>query len=186
MNDSHGGDPARHLPLESVNAGLDARTPPPRDAGTVVALVTRQAGEARTAHEELRFGQEWGALGDRWSPVKHGMANQVTAMESGVGELIANGQPLDLFGDNLIVDLALDVGNLPPGSRLRLGKEVVLQVTDKPHTGCSKYRARFGADALTAISREDRRELRLRGIHLEVVRSGTVAVGDPIVVVSRG
>ena len=185
MTDHHGGDPARHMALDVLDAALDGRAPAPSDVGRVVALVTRQPDEGRTRHDVLTFSEERGAHGDRWTLGKHGTENQVTAMESVVGELVANGQSLALFGDNLLVDLRLDEQNLPTGSRVRVGDQVLLEVTAKPHTGCSKYKARFGAAALRAISRKDRRSLRLRGIHLRVVEPGVVAVGDPVRVVSR-
>jgi len=155
----------------------------------VVALVTRQPDEGRTVHESLGFSVQGGADGDRWSPGKKGTSDQVTAMESGVGQIIANGQSLALFGDNLILDLALDARNLPAGSRIRIGDEpdgVELEVTAEPHTGCHKYMGRFGAHALGAISRKDRRQQNLRGIHLRVVRSGTARVGDVVRVLERG
>jgi MOSC domain-containing protein YiiM len=185
MAKHHGGDPARHLSLAVLDAGLDGRVLAPRDRGRVVALVTRQPEGARTAHDQLRLSVERGAVGDRWTLGKHGTDNQITAMESGVGELIANGQSLTLYGDNLILDLALDAANLPTGSVLHVG-EVVLSVTAEPHTGCAKYSARFGAAALKAISRPARSDQRLRGIHLRVVRGGVVRVGDAVVVAERG
>lgn len=185
MSDHHGGDPTRHLPIEALDAALRGRARAPLSAGRVVALVTRQPGEGRAMHDALRLTVAGGAEGDRWTPDKHGTQNQITAMEAGVGELVANGQSLALFGDNLIVDLALDAENLPAGSRVRIGEDVLLEVTDKPHTGCYKYKARFGAAALQAISRKERASLRLRGIHFAVVGEGQVRVGDPVQVVSR-
>jgi MOSC domain-containing protein YiiM len=96
-----------------------------------------------------------------------------------------NGQPLSLLGDNFLVELDLSLGNLPTGSRLRLG-EAVLQVTPEPHTGCAKFRQRFGKDALRLTADPRFRNQRLRGIYAKVVRSGEVTRGDPIEVVSRG
>ncbi len=161
------------------------RPAPPRDRGTVGLLVARGPDETRTTPEvvELEVGRP--LPGDRWSPRKdpeHG--SQLTAMELSVGTTIANGQPLALFGDNLFLDLALDEGNLPPGSRIRVGA-ALLEVTPEPHTGCRKYRRRFGLDALKWINHPERRPLRLRGVHLKVIEPGRVAVGDPVEVVRR-
>lgn len=181
----HGGDPSKHLPLAELQARLAGRRPAPRDEGTVRALVTRQPDEGRAAHEALELDPADGAVGDRWSPGKKGTDNQITAMEWEVGEIIRNGQPVTLFGDNLVLDLDLSAANLPAGSAVAIG-EVRLEVTPEPHTGCSKYLARFGGDALKAISARDVREERLRGIHFRVVEGGTVSVGDTVRVLHRG
>jgi MOSC domain-containing protein YiiM len=106
-------------------------------------------------------------------------------MEADVAKLIANGQPLTLFGDNLFLELDLSSDNLPPGSRLRAGS-AVLEVTPKPHNGCRKFRERFGDDALHFVSRADLRPRNLRGIYLRVVEEGAAAPGDLVEVTSRG
>ena len=72
-------------------------------------------------------------------------------MRHDVAALIANGQPLTLFGDNLFVDLDISTANLPSGTRLRVG-EALVEVTPKPHNGCSKFEGRFGADALRFVA----------------------------------
>ena len=180
----HGGDPSKPLPRDVLDGALDSRERAPRDHGRVTAIFTRQRNEGRTAHESLRFTQERGAEGDRWKPRRKGTKNQVTVMEHGVGQLIANGQSMALFGDNLVVDLALDAQNLPPGSRVRIGS-ARFEVTDEPHTGCHKYAGRFGQDALDAISREDRVPEHLRGIHFRVLEDGIVSVDDDVIVESR-
>ena len=74
--------------------------------------------------------------------------------------------------------------NLPAGSRVRVGA-ALLEVTPEPHTGCVKFRQRFGGDALRLTANPRLRELRLRGIYFVVVEAGEVAVGDPIAVLSR-
>jgi MOSC domain-containing protein YiiM len=105
---------------------------------------------------------------------------QVTLMNATVAELVAAGrQPLHEAGDNLLVDFDISVDNAPPGTRLRLGG-VVLEVTEMPHTGCSKFAGRFGQDALRWANWRHWRERRLRGVNCRVVESGTVRVGDAI------
>jgi MOSC domain-containing protein YiiM len=79
----------------------------------------------------------------------------------------------------LIVDFDLSVENLPPGTRLAVGSAVV-EVSETPHTGCSKFRARFGDDALRWVNAPEGRALRLRGMNARIVESGTVRVGDAI------
>ena len=84
-----------------------------------------------------------------------------------------------LAGDQLYVDLDLSDENLPPGTRLALGS-AVLEVTDEPHTGCKKFTARFGLDAMVFVNSPVGRALNLRGINARVVESGTVRVGDAV------
>ena len=45
-----------------------------------------------------------------------------------------------------------------------------------PHTGCKKFKERFGLDALKWVN--DNRDRRLRGMNCRVVEAGAVAVGD--------
>jgi MOSC domain-containing protein YiiM len=84
-------------------------------------------------------------------------------------------------GDQLYLDLDISHANLPAGTRLRLGS-AVLEVTDQPHLGCHKFRARFGTDALRFVNSKVGRELRLRGMNARVMTPGTVRVGDRVTV----
>ena len=84
-----------------------------------------------------------------------------------------------LAGDQLFLDLDLSVANLPPGTRLALGAATI-EVTAEPHTGCAKFAARFGADALRLVNAEEGRELNLRGVCARVVEPGTVRTGDAV------
>ena len=124
---------------------------------------------------------------DRWTqlPVTDKTANmQLSVMETAVAELIANGQDLCLFGDNLTIDLDLSEQNLPIGSVLQAG-EAQLEVTPEPHTGCDQYQHRFGRAALRYISDRQRRAQRLRGVYMKVIQDGAVGVGDTVTVLSR-
>ena len=101
-------------------------------------------------------------------------------MNAAVTELVAAGrQPLHEAGDNILVDFDISVENLPPGSRLRVG-EALLEISAAPHTGCSKFAARFGQDALRWTNWRHWRERRLRGVNARVVQGGTVRVGDVV------
>jgi MOSC domain-containing protein YiiM len=82
-------------------------------------------------------------------------------------------------GDQLYVDLDLSMDNLPPGTRLAIGS-AVLEMTEPPHRGCSKFSARFGAEALKFISAPERTHLRLRGIYARVAKAGIIRVGDRV------
>jgi MOSC domain-containing protein YiiM len=67
--------------------------------------------------------------------------------------------------------------NLPPGTRLALGSAVI-EVTDQPHTGCKKFAARFGMDALKLVNSPLGRQLQLRGLNARVTQPGMIRVGD--------
>ena len=47
-------------------------------------------------------------------------------------------------------------------------------MTPEPHTGCAKFSARFGTEALKFVNKSPGRELRLRGVDTRVVTPGTV------------
>lgn len=174
-----------HQPEDVLAAGLAAMPAAPRDAGEVVLLVARRADSARALPQRVRLTAAGGMPGDRWGDKpERSPDNQITVMHAGVGELVANGQPLSLFGDNLTVTLDLSADALPAGTRLRAG-DALLEVTAEPHTGCDRYAARFGIAALKFISAKARQPLQLRGLHVRVVEDGDVWVGAPITVTAR-
>jgi MOSC domain-containing protein YiiM len=84
-----------------------------------------------------------------------------------------------LAGDQLYVDLDISQANLPPGSRIQIGTAVI-EFSEPPHTGCSKFSARYGNDAQRFVNSPTGRELRLRGANCRVVVAGTVRAGDAI------
>jgi len=179
------GDPARHLELAPLEAGLRALPAAPRDTGSVALIVRRRADGARETPARVRLSAEEGVPGDDWTrrPPRDPDA-QLAVMRRDVAALIANGQPLTLFGDNLIVDLDLSAANLRPGVRLRVGAAVV-EVTPKPHNGCLKFRGRFGEAALRLVQAPATRDQNLRGIYWKVVEPGDAGVGDAIRVIHR-
>jgi MOSC domain-containing protein YiiM len=179
------GDARRHLPFELLEQGL-ARHTPPRDEGGLVLIVSRHEGGQRETPGEIELTQEGGVPGDAWArKTPDRLEAQITLMRIDVARLMAGGQPLTLFGDNLLVDLDLSASNLPTGSRLRVGS-AILEVTEKPHTGCMKFRQRFGRDALRLTATPQFQSLRLRGIYVRVVQAGKIALGDRVLVLSRG
>ena len=82
----------------------------------------RHPDGGRETLDRVALSTEEGVPGDGWSrrPPRDPQA-QLAVMRRDVAELIANGQPLTLFGDNLFVDLDLSAANLPVGTRLRAG-----------------------------------------------------------------
>jgi MOSC domain-containing protein YiiM len=99
-------------------------------------------------------------------------------MNARAAELVAGGtERMALCGDQLYVDLDLSVDNLPAGSLLAVG-QVVLRVSEAPHTGCAKFVERFGAEAMRFVNSRVGRQLRLRGMNTRVIIPGTVRLGD--------
>jgi MOSC domain-containing protein YiiM len=62
---------------------------------------------------------------------------------------------------------------------VRVGS-AVLEISAKPHTGCTKFVERFGRLAMRFVNSPIGRELRLRGVNCRVVVSGVVRLGDTI------
>jgi MOSC domain-containing protein YiiM len=54
----------------------------------------------------------------------------------------------------------------------------VIEVTDQPHTGCKKFAARFGLDALKLVNSPSGGQLQLRGVNAKVTQPGMTRVGD--------
>jgi MOSC domain-containing protein YiiM len=180
-----GGNPSRHRPLAELEAGLRALPRLPRDSGCLTLIVRRPADGTRETPERVRLTPEDGVPGDAWSRnPDHNLEAQIAVMRRDVAELLANGQPLTLFGDSLFVDFDISTPNLPTGSRLRVG-EAVVEVTPMPHDGCAKFKGRFGADALFFVNAKPTRHLNLRGIYWKVIEAGEVSVGARIEVISR-
>ncbi|MCH9686439.1 MAG: MOSC domain-containing protein [Deltaproteobacteria bacterium] len=150
----------------------------PRHRGVVRLVVARLGGGEHDVLDRGQLTPDDGLVGDRWKTGPNpSVERQITLMETRVAELVADGQPLHMPGDNVLVDLDLGAQAAPTGTRIRLG-EAVLEVTDKPHTGCKKFQARFGADAMRWVNAKEFAGRRLRGINCRVVQPGTVAAGD--------
>jgi len=177
------GDPARHLPLDELVARVRSLPLPPRDSGRLHLIVRRHADGTRETLDRARLTAEGGMPGDRWGrklPVNS--EAQLTVMRRDIAEVIANGQPLTMFGDNLFVDLDISAENLPVGTRAWFG-DALLEVTPKPHNGCLKFKGRFGQDALEFVQAKETRSQNYRGIYFRVVEAGEARVGASISVI---
>ena len=151
----------------------------PKEIGRVALIVRRGDGGCRESLERVRVTSDAGVPGDAWGRrVDPQPEAQIAVMQRDMAELIANGQPLLLFGDNLFLELDLSRSNLPLGTRVRAGR-ATLEVTPKAHNGCHKFEARFGAAARRFVNMQDLRHRNLRGIYMRVVEDGEVALGDP-------
>jgi hypothetical protein len=169
-----------------LDAGVGEIRRSPRDHGTLELLVARPGVDERTVLEQARFDLVRGVVGDTWSTRPSSRLGypdpdaQVTLMNARAAGLIAGPRERwPLAGDQLYVDLDLSGVALPPGTRLRIGS-AVLEVTAKPHTGCTKFSARFGSDAWRFVNSPVGRELNLRGINARVVAAGVAQRGSTI------
>jgi MOSC domain-containing protein YiiM len=179
------GDPAAHLPFSELAERWRALASAARDQGRVALIVLRRADGVRETPAATCLTRDEGVPGDDWSrrPPRDPEA-QLAVMRHDVARLIANGQPLTVFGDNLFVELDISAGNLPTGTRLRVGSALV-EVTPKAHNGCRKFNGRFGNDALRFVADTPTRDQNFRGIYWKVLEPGDVRVGAPIRVLSR-
>jgi hypothetical protein len=175
-----------HLSRERLLAGLGWIRDSPADGGRVALIVRRPGVGERNLPGSALLDQVTGLAGDNWlargsSRTPDGSADpdkQITVMNARAAELVAGGtERMALCGDQLYVDLDLSVGNLPAGSLLAVG-QVVLRVSEAPHTGCAKFVERFGAEAMRFVNSRVGRQLRLRGMNTRVIIPGTVRLGD--------
>ena len=177
-----------HRQTAALEAGLDEVRQAPKDEGSVELIVRRPAEDEREILTEATLDTSEGLVGDTWRVrgnrhTEDGSAHpdmQLTLMNARAAALVAGSTDRwPLAGDQLYVDLDLSGENLPAGTRLAIGSAVI-EVTDQPHTGCAKFNARFGHDALRFINSPVGRDLNLRGINTKVVAGGVVRRGDPI------
>ena len=176
----------KHSTIEQLEAGLDGIRQSPKDAGVLQLIVRRPRIDAREVLEEAELDLAGGLVGNTWatrgsSRTSRGSAHpdmQLNIMNARVIALVAQSSDRwQLAGDQLFIDLDLSADNVPPGTRLALGSAVV-EITDQPHTGCSKFAAHFGTDALKFVNSPVGRELQLRGVNAKVVQPGAIRVGD--------
>ena len=176
----------RHLSTEELEQGLETIMQSPKDEGRLELIVKRPEVDQRESVAEGRLDTGKGLVGDNWLErgnrhTPDGSADpemQLNIMNSRVVALVADDPARrELAGDQLYLDLDLSYENLPPGTRLAIG-DAVIEVTEPPHTGCKKFAARFGRDAMVFVNSGMGKKLNFRGINAKVVRSGAIRVGD--------
>lgn len=176
----------KHLTTAELEAGLDEIRRAPKDEGLLLLIVRRPQVEEREELEEAELHLEEGLVGDSWS--RRGSSRtadggphpdmQINVINARVAALVAQDKSRwSLAGDQLYLDLDLSEDNLPAGTRLAIGSAII-EVTPPPHTGCHKFLARFGAEAVKFVNSPVGKELHLRGINAKVVQPGTIRVGD--------
>lgn len=175
-----------HVTLDAMESRFAHICESPRDHGVLRLIVRRPASGEREILEQGELTLTDGLLGDGWkargssrradgSPDPQ---NQITVMNARVIEVLAQQKERwPLAGDQLFIDLDLSTENLPPGLRLEIGSAVI-EVTPQPHTGCKKFHARYGSDAVKFVNSPEGRKHNLRGINAKVVKAGMVCLGD--------
>jgi len=174
--------------LTRLEASLDQIRESPANEGTVELIARRPAENEREVVSEAQLDVHEGLVGDTWrvrgsSRTPDGGPSpeaQVTLMNARSAAAIAGERERwPLAGDQFYVDLDISRTNLPPGSLVQIGSAVI-EFSEPPHTGCAKFSARYGVEALKFVSSPAGRELRLRGANCRVVVAGTVRAGDAI------
>lgn len=177
-----------HLSMQELEAGMEHIRQSPKEEGVVKMIVRRPVVDERENVKEAEITVEEGLVGDNWKArgsdhSADGSANkeaQLTIMNARCVSLVAQSEERwTLAGDQLYADFDLSDENIPPGTQLMIGTAVV-EVSALPHSGCKKFSARFGVEAMKFVNSDEGKKLHLRGINTRVVRSGTVRVGDRI------
>ena len=176
----------KHLTMQELEAALDHLRAAPKNDGVVELIVRRPRTDEREVLEEAELDPVKGLIGDSWcvrpssrTPDRSPHPEmQINIMNSRVTALVAQAKDRwPLAGDQLYIDMDLGKENLPGGNRLAIGS-AVLEVSPLPHTGCNKFVARFGADAMKFVNSPIGRELCLRGINARIIQGGVIRIGD--------
>jgi len=176
----------KHLTTEELEAGMKDIYLSPKDNGAIEMIVRRPEDEKREVLSEAKLDLTEGLVGDNWKArgsksTSDGSAHpemQINIMNSRMIALLAQEKERwQLAGDQLFIDMDLSAENVPAGTRLALGS-AILEITAKPHSGCKKFAARFGQDAIIFVNSPLGKELHLRGVNTKVIQSGTIRVGD--------
>jgi hypothetical protein len=174
------------LSTAELEEGLEHILQSPKDRGALELIVKRPEVDQRESMPTGRLDAERGLIGDNWLArgdwqIAGDAADrdmQLNIMNSRVVSLVADDpERRELAGDQLYLDMDLSYENLPPGTQLSIG-EAVVEITEPPHTGCKKFAARFGKDAVVFVNSGLGKRLNFRGICAKVVQSGDISVGD--------
>jgi MOSC domain-containing protein YiiM len=178
----------QYLTMEELEAGLDHIRQAPTAQGILRMIVRRPSVDEREMLQAGELSTEEGLVGDTWNVrvnahSKDGRANvnkQITIMNARSVALLAQSEERwPLAGDQLYVDMDLSDDNIPPGTQLAIGSAIV-QVSPDPHSGCNKFSARFGVEAMKFVNSPEGKRLHLRGINTRVIQAGIIQVGDAV------
>lgn len=171
--------------MDSAIAGIRQA---PADNGRLDLVISRPDIDEREELEAAELHPDAGLVGDNWATRGSGARGggpsdpdrQLTIMNSRVIDFLAGDRARwSEAGDQLYADFDLSSDNAPAGTRIAIGQAVV-EITEPAHTGCHKFSARFGPDALRWVNSPIGKELRLRGVNAKVIQPGTIAPGDTL------
>lgn len=178
----------KYLTIEELEAGLENIRQSPKDNGTLDMIVRRPQIEEREVLSEGKLDIMAGLEGDNWkvrgsSSTSDKSAHpemQINIMNSRVIDLLAQEKERwQLAGDQLFIDMDLSEENLPAGTKLSIGN-AILQISTEPHSGCKKFTARFGLEAMKFVNSPLGKELHLRGVNAKVIQAGVIRVGATV------
>ena len=171
---------------------LDAALPfvldAPKMETKVALLCLRPVRNQREFPAELRFTVKDGVVGDYgmtspWLTLPDGTADpriHVSILPQRVLDLVWYDPANVTFpGDTIVADFNVTLENLPVGTRLQV-EDAELEVTNLWNEGCAKWKVRFGREAYGWTSAPEHEALRLRGIYCQIVKNGTVRIGDTL------
>jgi len=138
----------------------------------IIAVCTSEKkGTKKEVVKEGVFREDYGLIGDAHADCCTHRQVSLLAMESidKMRALSLDVGPGD-FAENLTTE-GIDLVALPPGTRIAIGNEVILEVTQigkECHTGCAIYR-QVGKCVMPK-----------EGVFAKVIRGGMIRVEDPI------
>jgi len=172
--------------MKELEAGLDHIRQAPADHGILKMIVRRPSVDEREMVQTGELDSEQGLIGDTWNvrvsahSKDANFNKQITIMNARSIALLAQSEERwSLAGDQLYVDMDLSDDNIPPGTQLAIGS-AILQVSPDPHSGCNKFSARFGVEAMKFVNSPEGKRLHLRGINTRVIQAGSIQVGDGV------
>ena len=167
----------------TLEAATDHVNAAPRDGATIEMLCNRPDFGARNFTDRLAVTRAGGVENCRWTKypwmtLEDGSPDpriQVCVLQRRVLDLVwKEGAEIVHPGDTFIADMNMSEENLPAGTLLKAGS-AVLRVSDVWNDACTKWKARYGVDALEWVRASP--ELRLRGILCEIVEDGVLENG---------
>ena len=175
-----------HLSYAELEEQIDYIASSPKDKSPLDLIVRRPKENHREVLETASLSTVEGLVGDMWKVRPSSRTSdksahpdmQLNIMNSRVISLVAKSDDRwKLAGDQIFLDLDLSKENLPAGTQLQID-EMIIEVTAEPHTGCKKFVARFGLDAMKFVNSEIGKRYQMRGINAKVVKGGTIKKGD--------